>query len=509
MGSAVSLTRTTERKPTVEDDWQLANAMAQVAEMRVPRIHGNNRHEYLFVGVFDGTNQTKDLMENARKGEVRTAVGYLADEIEAAGRKHGIAVGYQTGVGVDGNMFDRLGGLARGGGAIDKIERQYQAFCEQAAEWRKQDPQAQLRVVGMGFSRGGDQAAAFMRMVHDRGVLKPGSKTEYLVPPGKTPMAAILLDPVASGELEKTDRRLPASTLFGLQVVSRDERRLGFASNRILTDGASSDGRFLSVTVPGGHGDTAHGHRKDAASVRVENAVVDVFNAFAGKHIIDKVPQSKGDYLKLHDSDWKVPKSLENLLGNKDPGARAVQTSLAPPSKCEKDEMACYRIDPVDKAMQKQFQYKKQEHAPERETDGPGHVRVEPSHSLPISPELKPALHTAIAAMEALKTRHPELAQVSAPQLAAGAMNQWKSAGAAGMFTEAHLTRAKDGTPNVVLTDISQTGPTARRESVSIEALTRIGFEEGLAQLVQNQSDERNAQLKQAQTVQPKPALLM
>ncbi len=512
MGSTSGLDRTTERTPSVEDNWQLANAVARIADMRVPKLHGNNRHEHLYYAMFDGSNQTRDQQRNAQEGKVRTAVGYFADAIESQGRKHGIAVGYQTGVGTEGDVLQRVRGLAEGKGAIDKIERQYEDLSAQMAAWRKQDPQAQLRVVGMGFSRGGDQAAAFLRLVHERGVLQPGSKDHYLVPPGKVPQAAILLDPVASGELEKTDRRLPSSTMFAVQVVSRDERRLGFESNPVLPDGASSDGRFLSVTVPGGHGDTAHGHPKDAASVRVENALVDVINAFSGKHIIDKVPQSKDAYLKLHDTRWSVPTSLNELLGDNDPGARAARKSLAPEAKCANDVNACYRSDAVDKSMQKQFQYKPQEHAPVRETKGPGHVSLDPEQKMPDVPGLKPAINSAIALMEALKTRHPDLSHLSAPQMAAGAMNHWKAAGAAGMFTEVTLARDPSGRSNVVLSNVASDGPAARREATSVDALTRVGFEEGLAQLVQAQSDERVARLKQAEQLhipQPKPQLMI
>lgn len=509
MGSTLGLDRTTERTPTAEDNWQLATATAKIADMRVPKLHGNNRHERLFYAMFDGSNQTRDRALNAEEGRVRTAVGYFADVLEGNGRKHGIAVGYQTGVGREGQGLDRLGGMLQGRGAVEKIERQYQALCQQMAEWRKQDPQAQLRVVGMGYSRGGDQAAAFLRMVHERGVLAPGSKDHYLVQPGKVPQAAILLDPVATGELEKTDRRMPASALFGVQVISRDERRRGFESNPVLKDGLSSDKRFLSVTVPGGHGDTAHGHANDAASVRVENALVDVVNAFSGKQVIDKVPQSKGAYLKLHDTEWSVPTSLDALLGDNDPGAREARMKLAPADKCGKDVSACYRADPVDPSLQRLFQYKPQQHAPVRETRGPGHVSIEPAEQVPNWPGVTPALNSAISIMDALKIRHPEIQSVSSAQLAVGAINQWAASGAPGHFTEVTLTRGFDGRSQMVLSDAANAGIAARRASVALETLMQTGYEEGLAQLARQQGASRTAEQHTAQTQQLKPSLLI
>lgn len=86
-------------------------------------------------------------------------------------------------------------------------------------------------MVGLGFSRGSEEAAALLRMIEERGIRDPDearyskdaegliTRIEYadrppLVPPGKTLQAALLFDPVATGA-EDHDRR-PSLTPFPL-----------------------------------------------------------------------------------------------------------------------------------------------------------------------------------------------------------------------------------------------------------------------------------------------------
>src|SRR3546814_15057381 len=38
-----------------------------------------------------------------------------------------------------------------------------------------EDPEAQIRVVGLGFSRGAEEAAALLRMIEERGIQDPES----------------------------------------------------------------------------------------------------------------------------------------------------------------------------------------------------------------------------------------------------------------------------------------------------------------------------------------------
>src|SRR3546814_2158870 len=112
-------------------------------------------------------------------------------------------------------------------------------------DWLLEDPEAQIRVVGLGFSRGAEEAATLLRMIEERGIQDPESakytyhkhglikSVEYirppLIPPGQTMHAALLFDPVATGVKEHA-RRLPPTVIPALQTTAEDVRPLQVAS---------------------------------------------------------------------------------------------------------------------------------------------------------------------------------------------------------------------------------------------------------------------------------------
>src|SRR3546814_16224921 len=87
-----------------------------------------------------------------------------------------------------------------------RVETAYDQFCKQAKDWLLEDPEAQIRVAGLGFSRGAEEAAALLRLIEERGVQDPErakypyhkavliKRVDYnrppLLPPGQTGMTA-------------------------------------------------------------------------------------------------------------------------------------------------------------------------------------------------------------------------------------------------------------------------------------------------------------------------------
>ncbi|WP_244953621.1 DUF2235 domain-containing protein [Xanthomonas axonopodis pv. vasculorum] len=173
----------------------------------------------------------------------------------------------------------------------------YWQFINQAKEWQKKDPQAEISIVSTGFSRGAVTAAMFTRMVHERGIQNPvdmkidqGPHGEILkltptrpplVPPGRTAQTVALLDPVATGDMNLHDTRLPPSVVSGLQLSARDERRDLFPVKDILHPGQSHDGRFLNLVHPGAHSDIGGSYRLDGLSVRNGNLLTDYVNSLS------------------------------------------------------------------------------------------------------------------------------------------------------------------------------------------------------------------------------------
>ena len=189
-----------------------------------------------------------------------------------------------------------------------KIEEMYQKFIGQSELWFKEDKSADIRLVVLGYSWGAEQAAAFTRMVHERGIRKPksapmkkalaansaaGAANELLVKPGQTPQAVALLEPVGT---VLHDLRLPPSVLSGFMIVAKDERRDLFASVSIIKQGMTDGDHFLGVTVAGSHADVGGGYHRNGLSIRAGNLMVDYLNAFSDTPYLKKSvePSSPG-----------------------------------------------------------------------------------------------------------------------------------------------------------------------------------------------------------------------
>ncbi|OWF57272.1 phospholipase effector Tle1 domain-containing protein, partial [Xanthomonas vasicola] len=202
-----------------------------LAQFQAPQlVSQTNPHSRLFVACFDGTGNDK-----YKDPEHITNIGVMYDQVQAANFAglRNINGYYVPGVGTQDDAFTRNldGGLGYSYGP--RMEEMYLKFITQAHEWKKQDPQAEISIVSTGFSRGAVTAAMFTRMVHERGIQDPvGMKIDQgpngeilkltpthppLVPPGRTAQAVGLLDPVATGDMNLRDTRLPPSVVSGLQ----------------------------------------------------------------------------------------------------------------------------------------------------------------------------------------------------------------------------------------------------------------------------------------------------
>jgi hypothetical protein len=206
-----------------------------------------------------------------------------------------------------------------------RVEEMYRRFIEQAKTWREQDPQAEIHVADIGFSRGAEEAASFARLVHERGIQNPrgaiytrdshGNIThvEYtkppLVEPGKVAQVVGLFDAVGTGApVNDYDRRLPPSVISGVQIFAKDEHRGLFKSDHIIDPGLSPDGRFLGVLVPGAHSDVGGGYLRNGLSTRSGNLMVDYLNALSDRPFLEKSPEPTDPRLNV------VHRSTEGLL---------------------------------------------------------------------------------------------------------------------------------------------------------------------------------------------------
>ncbi|HEX5307067.1 MAG TPA: DUF2235 domain-containing protein, partial [Dyella sp.] len=274
-----------------------------LASFQVPVLnHADNPHEHLFVAAFDGTGN--DAINDPQH---QTNVAMIAHQIEVANDTgdRRIAAGYIAGAGTQPNWIKRTLDGMDGYTAEERAETMYKQFIEQAYAWKKADPQAQISLADIGFSRGGDEAAIFARLVHERGIQDPRGATytytsdglvkhaEYskppLVAPGQVAQAVALFDPVGTGnEVRNDDRRLPPSVISGFQLISIDEKRKPFKSDHIIDPGISADGRFAGVYVPGAHSDVGGSYHRDGLSLRAGNMVIDYLNRLSDEPFLNR-----------------------------------------------------------------------------------------------------------------------------------------------------------------------------------------------------------------------------
>ncbi|MEE7547077.1 DUF2235 domain-containing protein [Xanthomonas sp. Kuri4-1] len=290
--------------PASEAQLQSYTAASEaLAQFRSPRLlEDGNPDQRLFVAAFDGTGN------DAEKDPLHaTNVAKIHDQIldrNLSGDTR-IVPGYVAGPGTQNGTIARTTDGARGHTYDERLEEMYKLFIDQAALWRRENPNARIAVADIGFSRGAEQAAGFSRLVHERGIQDP-SGAEYtrdrdgqvigvhyakppLVEPGQVPQAVGLFDPVGTGEpVEQHDRRLPPSVICGFQLIAADERRGLFKATHIIDPGLSADGRLLGVVVAGAHSDVGGSYHRDGLAIRSGNLMTDYLNSLSETPFLEK-----------------------------------------------------------------------------------------------------------------------------------------------------------------------------------------------------------------------------
>lgn len=302
---------------TTTDVEQFDDARRQLGELRVPvLLHANDPHERLYIAALDGTGNS--MRKDSR--ETWSAVAKIHDQLIKSDNPS-IRSGYVEGIGTQDAGFPRLRDGIYANTFDERVETAYFQLCEQAQKWIREDPQARIRVAGVGFSRGAEEVAALNRMIEERGIRDPVNavikRDEYglvtsahydntrpaLVPPRQTVQAAMLFDPVSTNNTEY-DRRLAPSTVGGFQIRS-DDRRNDFKGDRLLPDGMSEDGRFLSVHVPGPHSTAGDSYKHNGFGVLSANMGVAFLNSLSDRDYLkpQAVPQQVDKYQMLHSED--------------------------------------------------------------------------------------------------------------------------------------------------------------------------------------------------------------
>jgi len=210
-----------------------------------------NPHFRVFVAAFDGTANDRDAVPQGERASL------VADfERELPHTAH-LQSKYYEGVGTrEDKVWDLVGSIT-GAESMERAERAYSDFNKQVDAWRKADPQVEVQVHVMGFSRGCGSAVQFLNMV-DQGVQPPrGSIFEHTNTPsqlsqGQIKSTAVLLDPVTTFQFN-LNHQLPRSTISVLQVEASLEARDLFSSTDFRDSKApGSVSREIGAPIHGG-----------------------------------------------------------------------------------------------------------------------------------------------------------------------------------------------------------------------------------------------------------------
>ncbi|MCC7249359.1 MAG: DUF2235 domain-containing protein [Lysobacter sp.] len=389
-----------------------ADANRQLGQMQVPALVSSDRpNERLFVAVLDGTgNDMNDVSKGARTG-----VAQIHQEIQQqrAGGVTNVASGYVTGPGTKsyGNWD-----AATGHTFEERAEYMYRQFTEQSARWLKENPNADIRVAAIGFSRGAEEAAYFTRIVDERGIQDPsGAKYKFthdglitsveytkppLVEPGQVKQAALLEDPVATGDPRNYDRRLPPSVVSALQITARDETRDQFVGTPHLPAGFSDNNRSLNITVPGAHSDIGDGYFANGLGTRNTNIAKQYLNGLVDNPtpLLTLRPEAQGLTAQssnvIHDSE-RHNSWIYTRMGFDRDGVRDVNTQLGAtryeyqggphggamvPAVPTAEER---RREPVDPKLTQGLEYRALPIAPAPGTPAPNRAELQPNNGAP------------------------------------------------------------------------------------------------------------------------------
>jgi len=345
-------------------------AAQQLAQMQTPVLYReSSTHAYFFVAHLDGSGQD---IANLHAPASNVGVFHKQfEQIEATAGSR-IAAGYVAGPGTQSNPLMRAADSAVGFSWNEKIEQAYRQLATQAQLWKAKDPDAQISVASIGYSRGAVEVPGLTRLIDHYGIADPGdlrfgrdatgnitvqSHLSPLVAAHQTAQAVVLIDPVGTGIPASYDRRLPPSVISGVTLLAADERRAAFPHTPIIHQGLSADGRFLGLTVPGAHSDAGGGNHRNGLEILAGNLLTDYINALSDTPLLHKRPLAAPEDTVVHRSEQALGGLFE--LGSSHAGAPRYQH----PQLCVVVD-PCRDSEPRDEALAGRFETQHPRNAP-------------------------------------------------------------------------------------------------------------------------------------------------
>ena len=306
-------------------DLQIASSMNNKIQSLglSPLADPNDPHTYYINAVFDGTSDNYTQMLDP------TNPGIFADNLLSVDGEHTFKI-YEPGVGTGsegefmGDVFG-LGAKSREADALDQLSTYMQTIYNK-------DPQANIIVNTIGFSRGAAESIDFGNLVKQgvpiQGAFDSnGNQLTYGSDQAPRIGAMVLYDPVASIGFAGNDVNvgynldIPASAEHVLEITARDESRLFFPLTSAVdpsqeTDGFYNDGRIVQLTLPGVHSDIGGSYPNPYSYYSLDMGYSFLqqlgvpLNPMTSSSYDYNVSDYSLDNMRVHDSSWGVDKFL-------------------------------------------------------------------------------------------------------------------------------------------------------------------------------------------------------
>lgn len=192
--------------------------------------------------LFDGT--ANDRL-NVSDGERETVVGHIYDQLE---RNQSLSfLAYYPGVGTQSNPLLAISDAITGYTLPHGVERAVDRTLQEIEKARSRQPNADVRLLISGFSRGAAAARHFMNSLEKRWA----DEGHEGAPPR---FYALVFDTVATGQQSNLQLQVPVSADLFYHFVSMDERRTLFPPILDVSLDREPD-RIVTIMVPGVHSD--------------------------------------------------------------------------------------------------------------------------------------------------------------------------------------------------------------------------------------------------------------
>ncbi|WP_119719328.1 T6SS phospholipase effector Tle1-like catalytic domain-containing protein [Cognatilysobacter tabacisoli] len=353
-------------RPVTEHELVEYGAMqALQARQRVPLLQPkNDPNAHVFAALFDGTGQ--DLGDPK---QLPTNVGHLARQLQSLSEDPGrrVRFTYVEGIGTQSNPIGRAWDGAVAHSWDEKIEKAYVQMARDVARWKQANPEAEVRVMSVGYSRGAVLAPGFARLVDRYGIADPDGLTfgrdEHgnitvesprppLIAPGQVAQTLALMDPVGTNLPRNYDARPPASVLATFSLLAGDENRELFPHLAIADLELSADRRHLGAVVAGGHSNVGGGNREAGLETLAFNAMADFLNAQVERPLVAyRAPPAERAQYTVFQADGAT--AVFGLRVDRD-GQRNVREELA---NCVIVN-PCRDAEPVDAALASRFAWR-------------------------------------------------------------------------------------------------------------------------------------------------------